>query len=189
MSVITDETFFSSGYHPGRCSFGTWVVLIVFNSLSWSITKLVLGLWTLQTSSRRRPRCWLLLFRGNTSAWPAGRPGPAASRVLDLTPPPSLPWCFCTTASLASALPTNAKCTPALGGGVSSVRCKHSSSFSSKAYFPQCDRSLEYVPPQHTVSVIIPLFYCLFDLNSCVCVHLFIICLPQGCGPRRAGLA
>lgn len=60
MSVITDETFFSSGYHPGRCSFGTWVVLIVFNSLSWSITKLVLGLWTLQTSSRRRPRCWLL---------------------------------------------------------------------------------------------------------------------------------
>lgn len=128
-------------------------------------------------------------FRGNTSAWPAGRPGPAASRVLDLTPPPSLPWCFCTTASLASALPTNAKCTPALGGGVSSVRCKHSSSFSSKAYFPQCDRSLEYVPSQHTVSVIIPLFYCLFDLNSCVCVHLFIICLPQGCGPRRAGLA
>lgn len=40
-------------------------------------------------------------FRGNTSAWPAGRPGAAASPVLDLTPPPSLPWCFCTAASLA----------------------------------------------------------------------------------------
>lgn len=141
---------------------GTHLVFIVLNGLGWSMRKLVFSLLTLKAWSRRRWRCLPCLAR--------------ARGLWAFPPPPSLPHCFLATDFLASAFLINATFRPILPGeggqwgAVSSLWCKHDNSCSTKVCFPWYSHSLEYSPPQHTISITTP---CVSLSFIWILIHMF----------------